>query len=344
MDLIEDLKENYGFIFDQNRRNTFVYHLTKLAAMYFYDCIKKFELGSKPAEKDIKNIANSLSLEILDNEIRTVWLEEFTGKFRKIFKRKFKNFKFELSVDQIYRDSFLDYCHKLIRTVLGLIDGKYDFLDLQGLERDIAEYLIYRNIFEEDNRFPMAFKGNFRTVLSRIVSLILRTEAHSKNLKITQIRLTNMAIDDLAQKFKVDLINNRINSGGFLNPLYNMEQKEFDENYQKFCSELKSDKIYVESFGQYLILLIRNVHEIISGVKDPSNFSNFELNLAKDLKKFQHFKTNYHKTRVTKKDFDDSSIIKGNNIDPKRDTKNRKAELNLKEEQPFDAQKSELLE
>jgi len=173
---------------------------------------------------------------------------------------------------------------------------KCNLSDLQGIKHEIAESLVATETFKNDERFSVSFKGNLIIVLSRIIFIQLKSIAHKSNLKVEQLDLTDLLVRKIIISLKNELMpDNRIKSE-YLGKLYDIELREFNRLYKKFQSELKSDRIYSESFDIYLYWLVGNIYDIVSGkcevLKDSpieqtlfwnfTNLKNDEMNVQKE--------------------------------------------------------------
>ena len=276
IEIIESLKKNYGFPSNYNKQGTFEYYFTLLAARYFYTKIKKSKITALPNKKYIEKLASKIITEISNDMIKRQKLEQLPKKIRRRFKIKFEKVLQELSWNQIYRESFIDYFIGLIKIILELINAKNNLSVLQGIKYDVAENLIRMDLFKDDDRFTVDFKGNLVIALSRMIYIKFKT-------------LTGLADTvnrEIADYLMTEILTKESIDRGYLNNLNQIQLKDFDNIYQKFRLELISDKVYAESFRNYLRWLIGIVYELISGEYDQQNLSDFSRTLISNLKNF----------------------------------------------------------
>ncbi|MFX1446438.1 MAG: hypothetical protein ACFFHV_23850, partial [Promethearchaeota archaeon] len=150
VEIIDALKKNYGFIIDQENPRTFEYTFTIFASEYVYDRIKNVKLEIVPNKLYTEKLASSLITELSNELVNGETLHAFPKKTKRFFKRNFEKLLNELGWNQIYRESFLDYCQWLIRSILELINEKKNLVNLQGIKRDIAENLVSMELFKND--------------------------------------------------------------------------------------------------------------------------------------------------------------------------------------------------
>ena len=273
VEIIEILKKYYGFPSNYNQ-GTFEYYFTLISTKYFYFKIKMAKITKVPNKQYTEKLVSSLIAEIYDDIKKGKILHIFPKKIGKFIKREFKRLR-ELSWNQIYRESFLDYCQWLIKTILELSNMKNNLSDLLGIKREIVESLVSTEIFKEDERFSVNFKGILVIVISRIIF---------RNLNSLTV-LTETLKNKIAYYLMSEISNKERLNREYLENLNQNQIKNFDNIYQKFRLELISDKIYAESFKKYLHWFIEIIQQIGIGGHSVSNLSHFGRILTDELKK-----------------------------------------------------------
>jgi hypothetical protein len=289
--ILKDLKKCYGFIRNATVKGGFEWYLTIFLAGEIYNAIQSPKFSSKLTKDQggLKNsFANRLALiamkSLESNQARKNWISRFKWSSKVKYLKKLETFLFELKSDHIYRQSFLEFLHWLIKTVFALVNGKYDFANLRGIKKSIAEHLISKNPFSIDPKLSSIFKSNLVIVLSRLIYANIRYQEIIQNLKVSQMELTKSFIDKLID-FLIAIImsGNRIKSE-LLNNLNEISEKDFNIEYKKFQINLRSDQIYCRRFREFLYELMKIVFRLISEKYDISELSKIECVIIKDLK------------------------------------------------------------
>lgn len=293
VEIIEALKKNYGFTFNQKNPRTFEYFFTILASRYIYDRIKNVKLETVPNKQYTEKLASSFITDI-SNDLTNgeKILDVFPKRIKRFIKRKFEKLLIELSWNQIYRESFLDYTRTLIETILNLIKEKNDFSDLQGIKLDIAEDLASIELFKDDERFSVDFKGNLIVILSRIIYVKIKSLAN----------LTDIVKSEITDYLMTELLTQEQINHEYLKNLNQIRLNDFNAIYQKFRLELISDNIYTEGFRNYLFWFIDILNELISGQREWSTLSNVEKTLIYDLKNLKPMGDAYDCIQTLKSD------------------------------------------
>lgn len=270
----DELKEIYSLNIYSADRKKFGYYLTVFASRSIYNIIKQSNLNLNITDTHIEMISNSILTEIINNRVNNEWLVVFK-LIKKNFKKLYRELQSELSLNQALQEVFLEFFQLLTKIIIKLIKKK-DYSELQGIEYDIAEYLIKRDLFVFNIRFTVPFRYNLKICLSRLIYLRIKNFVHNSNLKLCQLKLSNIDKREIADDFVKKITNHNDIINEFLGVLYRIKHREFNSFYEQLCLELKSDNLFRESFNYYLRWLIGHVHDMICGKYKWKELSHFD--------------------------------------------------------------------
>ena len=290
MEIIDDLMKHYGVSINYYERGTFLYYITIFISRYIYDLIKKSKQNPTQNEDLIEKITKKVLFEVSSREANNELLTLIVSNNRKRFKNKYELFQSDLIWNQIYRKSFLIYVRWLTDTILELMSDNIDFSNLQGIKRDLVDNLTQTNFLGRHSEFPLEFIANLMIVLSRMIYTIVASQANKLDLKLHQIEFKTNAINEIVEILKSGILKNeQINTEYLVKKKNNKSHLEtFNEFYQDFRTELKSDKIFAAIFENNLRQLIIIVSNLITGKLENGKISNFESFLINTLQNFQN--------------------------------------------------------
>ena len=292
-EIAEDLIKRFGFLEDMKQRGNFEIFLAVFISRYIYDTIKdsKFEsvMGTYKGElttSQIDKLALSLERVISYQQINDEWFENFSRFKKRSFLKNYKRLQNYILTDHLYSISFLDYLKYLIRLVDGLINGKNIDSELKKNELIIARDLRRGDPFQNIVNSNPLFKPNLLIVVGRIAYLMAKipvsnresNEDQANRLEIDTDKILNQIMPEIATRNK---INDEL-----LKKLYKISKEDFQKDYAKLKSNLKSDQIYYEQVSFYLKWVIETVLNILSRTKPPSKFSIYEKAIVRDLKNY----------------------------------------------------------
>ncbi len=314
-EIIEDLKRLYSFNIYSADREKFGYYLTIFMSRSIYNILKQSNLGLSLTDIQIEMISNSIMVEIINNRVDKEWLSEFKP-IRKNFKKVYKELQSELRFNKALREVFLEFFRLLAKIIINLINKK-DYSELQGIEYDIAEYLITRDLFVFSLRLTVPFRYNLKICLSRLIYLRIKDIASKNKLKIRQLKLSNIEIRNISDEIIRYLTTNNEIINKFLGVLYKIKPYDFNEFYKYLCLELKSDNLFAESFNYYLRWLIGHVHNIMCGKYKWRELSHFDRIIASKLVQLIDVEIDFEKIREFKeKDQITVEITQENPVNP----------------------------
>jgi hypothetical protein len=259
----DDLKEIYKFNIYQNNRVKFGYYITIFAGRHIYNSLKRLGSDIELTDQNTELIANSVITEFFNHKIANGWLNEFKS-IKKNFKRTYKVFQQELKIGKNFHEEHLSFFRLLIKVVYKLL-SKEDYSKLQDIEYDIGEDLIKRDLFETNHKLTEPFRYNLKICLSRLIYLKLKDIVSKNKIKIYQLTLTEIEKRNIALDLIKYLVSHNEIIDKFLGKLEGIETQDFNVYYEQLCLELKSDKLFAESFNYHLRGLIGNIHDIICG-------------------------------------------------------------------------------
>ena len=172
--------------------------------------------------------------------------------------------------------------------MFDLKDSGNELSTLKGIERDIANDLITRKLFETDRRFQEIFKQNLIIALSRLIYIKMKYMAQKRNAKVSLIDLDQNVIAKMAESTKNNVITLTEINPEYLNKLFGITLNQFNAAYQNLRTELNASKIYSESFRYFLQRLIKIVNLLLSGKRDKASLTNLEIVIIKDLELFEN--------------------------------------------------------
>ena len=273
-EILEDLKELYSLNIYSADREKFGYYLTIFLSRSIYNIIKQSNLGLNITDIHIEMISNSVWIETINNRVDNEWLAEFKP-IKKNFKKCYRELQSELSLNHALQEVFLEFFRLLAKIIIKLIN-KRDYSELQGIEYDIAEYLIKRDLFVSNIRFTVPFRYNLKICLSRLIYLRIKDIAYKNNLNFRQLKLSNIENRNISDEIIKYLITHNEIIKEFLGELESIKTDEFNKIYEQICIEIESDNLFAESFNYYLRWLIGHIHEIICGEYKWRELSHFD--------------------------------------------------------------------
>jgi len=226
----------------------------------------------------------------------------------------------------------LEFFRLLAKIIINLINKK-DYSELQGIEYDIAEYLIKRDLFVSNIRFTVPFRYNLKICLSRLIYLRIKDIACKNNLKFRQLKLSNIENRNISDEIMKYLTTHNEVINKFLGELESIKTDDFNEFYEYLCLELKSDNLFAESFNYYLRWLIGHIHNIISGKYKWRELSHFDRIIGSKLAQLINVEVDFEKIREFKEKVQNTvEIAHENPINPEvnelsAEIKNDKFEL-----------------
>ena len=170
--------------------------------------IKNSKENPQQNEDLIEQITKTAIFEVSSEEINNKLLNLIISKHKRRFKHKYETFRSDLAMDHIYRESFLTFIRWLTNIIVDLMNDTIEFSSLQGIKRDIVEYLTQTDFIGRNSKFPSEFRTNLIIVLSRMIYTIVASQANKLDLKLHQIELKTNAINEIVEILKSGILKN----------------------------------------------------------------------------------------------------------------------------------------
>ncbi len=235
-----------------------------------------------PTTPQLNRIAKWLRRKVIRRSFPYEWLKKLDDVRKKEFEENYEKLRTRLKLDQIFSYEYLTNLRNLTQFVFNLVVGKFKFSELEGLYREVANYLGGLKTFLYDEELSYDFKWSFIIVICRIVYDTIVDQGYFKKPKVERERIRIDLTENESIGIKLNVSEREVKYKYF-EEVDLVSRKEFADYYEKLQFRLNLDQIYGLTFIAEVRYLTTVVFELIEGKLGRIPSTNFIHFIGEDL-------------------------------------------------------------